>query len=548
MMQTLRQQPGHLKIMGMDSEWFRDLPLAVVQFATSSHCFVLHISFFDGRILPAAVKEALCDPSIIKCGVGVSGDVSRLQKEQNITIQSVLDVAQYSALFGLHQGAQSNLKVLAKSVANLSIEKDKMITRSNWELPLSDSRVNYAAEDALASYLVGRAVMLKASEVTNMSAHTFDAAQWLQRTSSKAAMELKKLQREVLKSEAEKGKKACPVSKSSGGDVLPAHFRSGTKVRVLDRNGKFIFECSSGRAKFYVMEKNLAVITKHEKSDTRKALEIQLLFDPKVKTRLCIHHALGVCELKNQCPFAHGVSELQAEAAALVDSQIPSCACCLGTKGLLRHAITPPSFRKFMPPPQRQALDDDYLPVCKQCNSTLRLYYDEEMKRCYTQAEESNTIMYDLKVVAKCSLYARLLLDADRLANMPANRREELQQFVKQNWKSTLFEDFNPGFEIHEPVEQNTSFLERLGKIVPGDTRAKVTMAVLVGDDQEKARQFNKRWRDYCFGTCGMMEKKSNHMSYNDWKAYRAHKGERQADDDEDDTPQKDYSKIRQGY
>ncbi|CAC9537630.1 hypothetical protein, unknown function [Leishmania infantum JPCM5] len=548
MMQTLRQQPRHLKIMGMDSEWFRDLPLAVVQFATSSHCFVLHISFFDGRILPAAVKEALCDPSIIKCGVGVSGDVSRLQKEQNITIQSVLDVAQYSALFGLHQGAQSNLKVLAKSVANLSIEKDKMITRSNWELPLSDSRVNYAAEDALASYLVGRAVMLKASEVTNMSAHTFDAAQWLQHTSSKAAMELKKLQREVLKSEAEKGKKACPVSKSSGGDVLLAHFRSGTKVRVLDRNGNFIFECSSGRAKFYVMEKNLAVITKHEKSDTRKALEIQLLFDPKMKTRLCIHHALGVCELKNQCPFAHGVSELQAEAAALVDSQIPSCACCLGTKGLLRHAITPPSFRKFMPPPQRQALDDDYLPVCKQCNSTLRLYYDEEMKRCYTQAEESNTIMYDLKVVAKCSLYARLLLDADRLANMPANRRKELQQFVKQNWKSTLFEDFNPGFEIHEPVEQNTSFLERLGKIVPGDTRAKVTMAVLVGDDQEKARQFNKRWRDYCFGTCGMMEKKSNHMSYNDWKAYRAHKGEPQADDDEDDTPQKDYSKIRQGY
>ncbi|CAG9581968.1 hypothetical protein LMJF_34_1240 [Leishmania major strain Friedlin] len=538
MMQTLRQQPAHLKIMGMDSEWCRNLPLAVVQFATSSHCFVLHISFFDGRTLPAAVKEALCDPSIIKCGVGVSGDVSRLQKEQNITIQSVLDVAQYSALFGLHQGAQSNLKVLAKSVANLSIEKDKMITRSNWELPLSDSRVNYAAEDALASYLVGRAVMLKASEVTDMSADTFDAVQWLQRTSSKAAMELKKLQRETSKSEAEKRKKACPASKISGGDALLAQFRSGTKVRVLDRNGNFIFECSSGRGKFYVMEKNLAVITKHAKSDPRKALEIQLLFDPKVKVRLCMYQALGFCELQDQCPFAHGASELQADAAALVDSQIPSCACCLGTKGLLRHAITPPSFRKFMPPPQRQALDDDYLPVCKQCNSTLRLYYDEEMKRCYTQAEESSTMVCDVKVAAKCTLYARLLLDADKLAKIPANRREELQQFVKQNWKSTLFEEFNSGFEIHEPVVREAAFLERLGKIVPGDMRAKVTMAVLVGDDEEKAQQFNKRWRDYCFSTCGLMEKKSNHMSYNAWKAYRAHNGEPQADDEEDGTPQ----------
>ncbi|CBZ30266.1 hypothetical protein, unknown function [Leishmania mexicana MHOM/GT/2001/U1103] len=546
MMQTLRQQPVHLKIMGMDSEWFRDLPLAVVQFATSSHCFVLHISFFDGRILPAAVKEALCDPSIIKCGVGVSGDVSRLQKEQNITIQSVLDIAHYSALLGLHQGAQSNLKVLAKSVANLSIEKDKMITRSNWELPLSDSRVNYAAEDALASYLVGRAVMQKASEVTNMSADAFDVAQWLQRTSSKAAMELKKLQREMLKSDSEKEKKACPASEISGGDALLAQIRSGTKVRVLDRNGNFLFECSPGRAKCYVMEKKLAVITKHVKRDPRKALEIQLLVDPKVKTRLCMYHALGVCELQDQCPFAHGVSELQADAAALVESKIPSCACCLGTRGLLRHAITPPSFRKFMPPPHQHALDGDYLPVCKQCNSILRLYYDEEMKRCYTQAEELNTMMCDVKVVAKCAWYARLLLDTDKLTKMPANRREELQQFVKQNWKSTLFEDFNLGFEIHEPVEQNAVFLERLGKMVPGDTRAKVAMGTLVGDNQEKAQQFNTRWRDYCFSTCGMMEKKSNHMSYNDWKAYRAHEGELQADD-EDGTPQKDHSKIEQG-
>ncbi|KAG5493139.1 hypothetical protein GH5_01876 [Leishmania sp. Ghana 2012 LV757] len=508
--------------MGIDSEWFRNSPLAVVQFATSSHCFVLHISLFDGRVLPDAVKEALFDPGIIKCGVGVNGDVSRLQREQNITVQSVLDVAQYSVLFGLHHGAKSNLKVLAKSVANLSIEKDEMITRSNWELPLSDSSVNYAAEDALASFSIGQAVMLKAAEMYNMSASIFDVAQWLKRTAPAAAAELKKLQRETSKLEAEKRRQPGLTLTDS----------SGSKVRVLDRNGNFMFDCSPRKAKFYVMEKSLAVITKHVNNDPRKASEIQFLCDPKVKTRLCWHHVLGSCELNGRCPFAHSVSELEPDTAALLESSTPSCSCCLSTKGLLRHAITPPSFRKFMPLPLRQPQDDDYLPVCKQCNSTLRPYYDEEMRKCYALAEESNTTTLNLQAVAKCCSYARLLLDTDKLSKIPAKRREELRQFVKEHWRSTFFQDFNPEFEIEEPVEQNAAFLKQLGKIVPGDVRAKVTMTFLIGNDQNKAYQFNQRWRTYCLDTCGMMEKKSNHMSYDDWKAYRAQSGEPPADEE----------------
>ncbi|XQJ30467.1 3'-5' exonuclease, putative [Leishmania guyanensis] len=526
MMQTLQQQPMYLRIMGIDSEWFRSSPVAVVQFATSSHCFVLHISFFDDRALPTAVKEALCDPAIIKCGVGINGDVSRLRKEQDITIQSVLDVAHYSAFFGLHHGARSNLKVLAESVANLSIVKDKKITRSNWELPLPDSSVNYAAEDALASYLIGQNVMLKASEVYCMSANTFDIPRWLRHTSSIAAMKLRKLQQEVWKLDVEKRENDKPMSDSDDHAACQVQASSCVKVRVLDRNGNFLFECSRKRAKFYVAEKSLAVITKSLAGDPRKALEIQFLFDPKVKTRRCIYYALGDCELQGQCPFAHGMSELHPDAAALVESEKPSCACCLGTKGLLRHAITPTSFRKFMPLPQRQPLEDDYLPLCQQCNSVLRPYYADEMRRCYTEAEESNSTTFRHNVMTKCCSYARLLLDTNKLAKIPANRCEELRQYVKRNWRSTFFEDFNPEFEMRTPVEQDEAFLKRLGRIVPDDVRAKVTMNILVGDDQEKAQQFNKRWRDYCFSMCCMIEKKSNRMSYDDWQTYRAHNRE----------------------
>ncbi|GET92220.1 hypothetical protein, unknown function [Leishmania tarentolae] len=525
MMQTLRQQPVHLKIIGIDSEWFLNLPLAVVQFSTSSHCFVLHLRFFDGRSLPAAVKEALCDPSIIKCGVGVKDDISRLQKEQNITIQSVLDVAEYSALFGLHQGVKSNLKLLASTVANLSIEKKKKIACSNWELPLKKEQVNYAAEDALASYLVGRAVMLKAFQVTDMSADAFNIAEWLHETSPKAAMALKIMKQEAVSLETQRKKETyLPLSKKRDNDKLLTQSGSCHKVSVLDRNGNFIFECSTQMAKFYVMGKSLAVITKHVASHPRDPLEIQLLFDPTVKTQLCIHHKLGICLLQDQCPFAHGMSKLQADAASLIQSEIPSCASCLGTKELVSHAITPPSLRKFMPLPHRQARVDDYLPVCRQCNSILRYYYDKEIERCYREAEKANIMVCDLNVVQKCSQYARLLSSADQLANMLAHTHAELQNFVKQNWKNTFFEDFNPGFKIDEPVEQNVAFLKRLGRISPFDVRSKVTMAVLVGDDEEKAQQFIERWHDYCFNTCGLMKKMSNHVTHKKWKDSHAQK------------------------
>ncbi|KAG5468207.1 hypothetical protein LSCM1_02183 [Leishmania martiniquensis] len=510
MMQILRQQPAHLRIMGIDSEWFCNSPLSVVQFATSSHCFVIHIKFLDGRVLPDAVKEVLFDPGIIKCGVGVEGDVSRLRQEQNITVQCVLDIARYSALLGLLSGPKSNLKSLAESVANVYIKKDKLISCSNWELPLSQSELNYAAEDAVASFCVGQALMLKAAEVYDICSSTFDAAQWLMRTGPLAATELKNLQREMANVKVEKRGRSGPKLNSAG----------GFKVRVVDENGHFMLECSPKKAQYYLMEKSLAVITQNRNNDPRKASEIRLLCDPKVKTRLCIHHVFGCCGLNGTCPFAHSVSELDADAAALLESSTPSCACCLSTKGLMRHAITPPSFRKFMPCPLQKALDEDYLPICLQCTSILRPYYDEEMKRCYALAENPNTTSLDLQVVAKCCSYARLLLDADKLSMIPMERREELRQFVKENWKSTLFHDFNPGFKIHEPVEQDSAFLKQLGRITPGDVRSKVTMAFLVGSDQEKAHQFNKQWRDF-FNTCGMVKKKSNHMSNSDWKAFR---------------------------
>ncbi|KPA82190.1 hypothetical protein ABB37_03312 [Leptomonas pyrrhocoris] len=534
MMTLLDKQPAHLRLMGVDSEWFRNSPLAVVQLATSSHCFVLHLSYFTDRRLPNSVKEALSDPSIIKCGVGVSGDVTRLQKEQNLIVQSVLDVAHYSVALGLHDARQVNLKVLAASVANLHIEKNKFITRSNWELSLVPSQINYAAEDALASFLVGEAIMRKAYEVNHMDHPNFSISAWLTSSTSIAAQVFKRKQREKAKEAHDLLKKEARVATTDhNSTTLAAQLGNGARVAVLDKTGNFLFECSPGRAKFYVMEKGLARITKHVNGNSRKATEIQFLFDPKVKTRLCMYNSLGACELQDHCPFAHGIDELQPEARAMLTSSEPSCACCLGTKGLLRHAITPPSFRKYLPLPYKIPRDDDYVPLCGQCNSVLRHYYDEEMKKCYEEAALSSKDSLNINAVAKCIAYARLLSDEVKLQKIPEHRQEELKNYICEHWEKTYFRDFHPDFVIGDPLELSSEFLKRLERIVPGDVRSKWSMSILIGDDVEKAKAFTQRWHGYCFQVCGMVEKESNRMSFEDWKAYRARSGLSQEDGSE---------------
>lgn len=527
MIALLYRQPAHLRIMGIDSEWFRNSPLAVVQLATATHCFVLHLSYFTERRLPDAVKDALNDPSIIKCGVGVREDVSRLQKEQGLVAQSVLDVAQYSVFLGLHDADRTNLSVLAASVANLRIEKNKQITTSNWELQLTERQINYAAEDALASFLIGEVVMRKAYEVDHsMGKPDFNIPAWLKRSSILANQVFKQAQREKAQQAKDRmQQEARSAATEQNSSTLAVQMGNGARVAVLDKTGNFLFECSPGRAKFYVMEKGLAKITKHVKGNSHKALEIQLLFDPRVKTRLCMYNSLGACELQDQCPFAHGIDELQPESRALLTSPEPSCACCLGTRGLLRHTVTPPSFRKYLPVPYNHPQDDDFVPVCGQCNSILRHYYDTEMSNCYAEAATKQKDMLDMNVVARCVAYARLLGDEEKLQRIPQGRQEELKSYVRKEWEKTHFRDFYPGIAVDEPVELNSEFLKQLERIVPGEVQSKVTMNILVGNDPAKARAFTQHWRDYCFQVCGMIEKESNHMSFEDWKAYRTRNG-----------------------
>lgn len=533
----LQTRPAALRVLGVDTEWFGKNPLAVVQVASETHCFVLHLSYFDERRLPDPVRATLEDPGLIKCGVGLHGDVRRLDEEQSIQMASIMDVQHYVFLLemeGVCVG-RTNLKDLAADVCQMAIQKDRLITRSNWELPLTDAQVRYAAEDAVASHAVGRRIMEAALAMRHAGRDRehFDAGAWLARTAHTAAAAHKRAVREHSEElQAQKLAEKLEAVDVDGKPVLPPIGQpKGDRVRVLNKDGVFIFDCSYSRARFYVMERNIAVITKHAPNNPRRPREIQLLFEPLTKTRLCMYYQVDHCELGDTCPYAHGIEELTPDARALMTaspSEAPSCAWCLNVKTLMKHSIVPPSLRRHLPQigskrAVMQSFEDQYVPICGQCNSVLRKLYEFALQRVYHEASLIKKDYAQLDAISKCAAYARLLLNEVKLAKVPEERRDFLRHYLVENWRATRLEDMaNYRPTVRSVGDITPEFLERVSAVVPGEVRSKATMELLVGDDVEKAKAFVERWREFCRNTCAMLEKPSNHMSVEDWKVYRA--------------------------
>ncbi|CAD2222145.1 3-5 exonuclease [Angomonas deanei] len=498
MVQLLLQRPPAQRVVGVDAEWFLKNPLAVVQFSTQTHCIVLHLSYFTDRQLPPPVKSLLSDKTIIKCGVGASGDRKRIFGEQKCEVQPVMDVEHFAAWLGIAEVGQMNLQALTNHLENIWIEKDKHITRSNWELPLVEEQKSYCAEDAVASWAIGQHVLARLGE--KYPEALSDMCGFLERKKMMAARAYKAAAkaRMIAQKEKQQQEKEAAEGEASGGPSLTKFMQYGGdgKVKVLSRDGKFMFECSNGKAKYYVQEKNIATIVEHCPNNPRKPKVIQFSFDPKVKTRLCMFYRLDKCELGEDCPFAHGVEQLTPEAREMIHTTVPSCACCLGTKDLMRFSIVPPSYRRFFPKTAQKTKKngniENFVPICHQCHTFVQRLRDDQMhivkQQCKSRAAELHYPKSVLNTAksGKCISYARLLLDEGKLTKLPQERQEYLSAFIARYWPCThLNELTKDGYGVTgsltpAEVRTNRMFLEHLASLVPGDVQAKVMMDILL--------------------------------------------------------------------
>lgn len=168
------------KVVGFDIEWKPwASPLSIkkntslIQLACENRVALFHIALFPGskpeQLMPPNLKAVLESPNILKVGVAIKGDFSRLEKYLGIQPQGVFELSRLHNLVELHKtdpGKLSNKLVgLAAQVLQhlrlplykgtpLKDEPDvtSSVRSSDWSKPLDLKQILYAASDAYAGF------------------------------------------------------------------------------------------------------------------------------------------------------------------------------------------------------------------------------------------------------------------------------------------------------------------------------------------------------------------------------------------------------------
>lgn len=151
----------HAGVVGFDTEtrdtqWYgpaSDGP-DLVQFATDQELLLVRTASKHAWDLIRAVLE---EPAIRKVGFGLNNDRRALARKQEIALHHYVELTKAIRPFGYRQAV--GLRAAVAIFLGQRLAKPMKVTRSNWgKTQLTHAQVRYAAEDALASLLVYRAI------------------------------------------------------------------------------------------------------------------------------------------------------------------------------------------------------------------------------------------------------------------------------------------------------------------------------------------------------------------------------------------------------
>jgi len=166
------------KIIGFDLEWeVGSQPgispiqecVSLLQLATESRIAVFHLAAFryppvphqdpPHSFLPSSLRLLLERDDIIKCGVNISADFTRLFKTLDIQGQGICEL---SRLYRIVTFSKTRPELVNKSLVKLGTQvenvlglpmmKDSGVRMSKWSKKLSAEQIDYAAADAYAGF------------------------------------------------------------------------------------------------------------------------------------------------------------------------------------------------------------------------------------------------------------------------------------------------------------------------------------------------------------------------------------------------------------
>ncbi|KAF1815988.1 ribonuclease H-like protein, partial [Eremomyces bilateralis CBS 781.70] len=157
-------------VLGFDIEWQLwagpssgiKANVALIQLACEDHIGLFHIALHRGEtaeeLIGPVLKGILENPAIIKTGVNIRGDSTRLAKSLNVEMQGLFELSHIYRLvtFGVDSRQLVNKRLVSLShqvedIMGLPLHKGDVRT-SNWKEPLSSEQATYAASDAYAGF------------------------------------------------------------------------------------------------------------------------------------------------------------------------------------------------------------------------------------------------------------------------------------------------------------------------------------------------------------------------------------------------------------
>ncbi|KAH7072982.1 hypothetical protein BKA63DRAFT_55109 [Paraphoma chrysanthemicola] len=168
------------KVVGFDIEWrpFSHVKnikqnASLIQLACEDRIALFHVALFDGstpsELIPPSLKIILESPDILKVGVAVKGDFSRLQKYLDVQAQGVFELSRLHNLVELHATKPDKVSnklvgLAAQVLQHLQLplykgapllddpEDTENVRESDWSKPLNLQQIHYAAADAYAGF------------------------------------------------------------------------------------------------------------------------------------------------------------------------------------------------------------------------------------------------------------------------------------------------------------------------------------------------------------------------------------------------------------
>lgn len=421
------------KVIGLDCEWTYQngsrQPVALMQIATAHEiCVLFRLCKFKTDI-PLSLYKLLADKSILKVGIDITGDCSKLFNDYDILTKGCLDLRYLIELIpeAQHIKGQS-LSAIAEEVLGEKLNKSREIRCSNWQRNvLSIQQINYAAKDAIiAAQIFEKIMKWRLSKNFIQSLRLKPESDKLYEEALVVCYDVIDIpyrnKKNLLKASKIKDVSIRKFEDEKGYTTRNKSFYHNCQLQAPD--GEPLCVCNTKKINWY-LNKNLAVKIQDD------PLIIRLTFEPA--GRPILDNVYYIHEKEN------------------------CCVVCGKSNSFIKKNVVPHEYRKYFPSIMKDHLSHDVLLLCVRCHKRSNAYdlmlRQQLVKECNAPLGSQDNVKFQTDPI-KLKVHSAAKALVRCRSSLPENRINELEELIKNFYQ---IEEITPEI-LEEGVNINTKF------------------------------------------------------------------------------------------